>query len=75
MSGSKQTEQRGPEQQAGDQLAHHRRLADAQHGFAEQAADDHQRQDVGDEQRLGGPFMRLLGAKGRRCRQQQHGDQ
>ena len=45
---------RGAEHQAGDQLAHHRRLAEAQHGLAEQAADQHQHDELGDEHELGG---------------------
>ncbi len=53
-----QAEQRGPEHEAGDQLPHHRRLAHAQHGFAEQAADDHQGQNFGDEDGLRRPFFR-----------------
>ena len=57
--GQQQPEQRGPEQQAGDQLPHHRRLPEPQHGFAEQPADDHQRQNLRDEDDFGGAFRRF----------------
>ena len=42
------------ENEAGDQLAHHRRLADPQHGLAEQTADNHQDDELGDEDDFGG---------------------
>ena len=54
--GQQQSEQRRAEQQPGDQLPHNRRLLEPQHGFAEQAADDQQRQDLRDEDDFGGAF-------------------
>ena len=45
--------------QPGDQLPHHRRLLEPQHGFAEQAADQHQHHDLRDEQEFGRAFVRL----------------
>ena len=51
-------EQRRPEHEAGDQLAHHGRLADPQHGLAEQPADDHQDDELDDEDPLGRPLGR-----------------
>ena len=56
-SGSTGAEQRRPEHQAGDQLAHHRRLLEPQHDFAEQAADQHQHHDLRDEQEFGRAFV------------------
>ena len=46
-------EQRRAEQDAGDQLAHYRRLADALENFAEDAADDDQQNDLENEHALG----------------------
>ena len=45
-------EHRRSEQDAGEQLAHHRRLADPLHGFAKQAADQQQQDDLRDEEWL-----------------------
>ena len=67
--GQYEPKQRRAEQQPGDQLPHDGRLAHAQHGFAEQPADDHQRQNLRDENDLRGAFMGLLGSEGGPCRQ------
>ena len=54
--------------QTGDELAHDRRLFDPQHGFAEQAADQDQQQQLSDEQKLGRAFMGIARRDGpRRC--------
>lgn len=58
------------EQQSGNQLAHHRRLADVQQGFAQQAAGHHQRDNLCDEDYLGGA---LAGAACGERRQRQSG--
>lgn len=50
------SEKRWSEQQSCDQLAHHRRQLQPQHAFAEQPADNHQRQDLCDEDDLGRAF-------------------
>ena len=54
------TEHRGPEQDAGEQLAHDRGLADALHRLAQQAADKHQDNELSEENDLGGTFRALL---------------
>jgi hypothetical protein len=46
------TEERRPKQQTADQLAHHRGLTDALRRFAHQAADQKQKRNFGDEERL-----------------------
>ena len=52
-------EQGRPEHQAGDQLPHHRRLLEPQHGFAEQAADQQQQPRSGRRKSASdGPFCR-----------------
>ena len=52
--GPERTENRGTEQDAGDQLAHDRRLADPLHQLAHQPAADEQDNDLGKENDLGG---------------------
>ncbi len=48
-----QAEHRGTQQNAGNELTDHRRLADALHRLAEQAADEEQENDLGEEHHLG----------------------
>ena len=55
--GPEQAEHRRPEQEAGEQLAHHGRLADALHGLAEQPPRHHQHHQLGDEDRLRGALV------------------
>ena len=49
-----------PQQHAGEQLAHYRRLANALHHLAQQAPTNKQRDDLGEEDDLGGRMLRSL---------------
>ena len=53
--GPEGTQNGGTEQDAGNQLAHDRRLADPLHQLAHQPPADKQRDDLGQENHLGGP--------------------
>ena len=53
---------RGAEQDAAQQHAHDRRLANAVHGLAEQPPDHHQHDELGEKDDLGRP-LRALGGK------------
>src|SRR5262245_11616315 len=66
--GEEQAKQGWPENQARDQLAHHGRLAKAQHGFAEQTTDHHQHNDLTNENCFG-CALAALGGPGRPSRQ------
>ena len=68
--GPQHAEHRGAEQNAGEQLPHHGRLADALHRFAEQAPGRHQHHQLDDEKRLRGALV-ALGREGAPCEQQQ----
>ena len=68
--GQQRAKKRRAEQQAGDQLAHNGRLAQPHHGFAEQSADQHEHDDLGDEDRVGGPLPPPSAAKAGADRQQ-----
>src|SRR6516164_3070391 len=58
------SEYRWTQQDAGKQLAHNRRLTNPLHGFAKQAADQKQHDDLRDEKRLrrthSGSFARIM---------------
>ena len=56
------TQHRGAEQDATQQHAHDRRLADAVHGLAEHAPDHHQHDELGEKDDLGRP-LRALGCE------------
>ena len=73
--GQQEAEDGRAEQQPGDQLSHHGRLAHAQHGFAEQPADDHQRQNLPDENCFGRTLVAFPGGKGRARHQCQENKQ
>ena len=56
--GPQRPEQRGPEQDAAEQHAHDRGLADPVHGLAQEAPDQHQRDQLSKEDDLGRPLAR-----------------
>ena len=65
---------RGPEQDAGEQLAHDRRLPDALHGLAQQAPDEHQRDQLHEENDFRRAALAALGGeRHRRAQHQQRG--
>ena len=64
--GPEPAEHRRPEQNAGDQLAHHRRLAEPLHRLAQQAADQQQEHELGDEDRFRTDRSCALGGERRR---------
>ena len=68
--GKQRAEEGRAEQEAGDQLAHHGGLAQPQHGFAQQPADQHQHDDLGDEDCVGCALAAAFGGPSRPCRQQ-----
>ena len=61
-----QAKKRWPEQQPCDQLAHHGGLAQPQHGLAEQPADHHQDDNLGNENCFG-CTLAAFGGPGRPC--------
>ena len=65
--GPEGTQNGGTEQDAGDQLAHDRRLADPLHQLAHQPPADKQRDDLGQENHHGGPVRSLVSGE-HQCR-------
>ena len=61
-----QSEERGPKQQAGDQLAHDRRLAQPHHGFAQHPADKHENDNLANEDCFGWTLSAFGGESGSR---------
>ena len=70
-SGTRAPKHGGAEQKTCDQLAHHRRLLHAQHGFAEQPADQEQHRDLEDEQQFRRRVRRVSGKRGSAHQRQQ----
>jgi hypothetical protein len=62
--GEQQAEEGRAEQEAGDQLAHHRRLAQPRHGLAQQATYKHEDDELGDKNRVRRTLSATLGGPG-----------